>query len=156
MNPAARATLCYVTGADQYCGGMTATRAYVSLGNEDFISLTTFRKTGVGVSTPVWIARDGDALIVTTPDDAGKVKRVRNNARVEMRPCTRMGKVADDAVAVTGYAQIIGGAAGMAPLERVFTKKYRVEYYVFMLIERVVARRQKPRVILRITPTKAA
>ena len=135
---------------------MTANPAYVSLGDEAFISLTTFRKTGEAVSTPVWIGRDGDALIVTTPDDTGKVKRVRNNARVEMRPSNRMGKVADDAVTVTGYAQIIGGAAGMAPLEQIIKKKYRVEYYVFMLIERIAAKRQKPRVILRITSDKAA
>lgn len=133
---------------------MTTDPAYVSLGNADFISLTTFRKSGEAVSTPVWIGRDGDALIVTTPDDTGKVKRLRNNARVEMRPSTRMGKVADDAVTVTGYAQIIAGAAGMAPLEQIIRKKYRLEYYVFMLVERIAARRQKPRVILRITPTK--
>jgi len=135
---------------------MTANPAYVSLGNADFISLTTFRKTGEAVSTPVWIGRDGEALIVTTPDDSGKVKRLRNNARVEMRPSSRMGKVADDAVTVEGYAQIIGGVAGMAPLEQIIRKKYRMEYYVFMLIERIAARRQKPRVILRITPTRAS
>lgn len=135
---------------------MTPNPDYVSLGNADFISLTTFRKSGEAVSTPVWIGRDGDALIVTTPDDTGKVKRLRNNARVEMRPSTRMGKVADDAVTVTGYAQIIAGAAGMAPLEQIIRKKYRMEYYVFMLVERIAARRQKPRVILRITPTRAS
>jgi len=135
---------------------MTANPAYVSLGNADFISLTTFRKTGEAVSTPVWIGRDGEALIVTTPDDSGKVKRLRNNARVEMRPSSRMGKVADDAFTVEGYAQIIGGVAGMAPLEQIIRKKYRMEYYVFMLVERIAARRQKPRVILRITPTRAS
>jgi len=133
---------------------MTPNPDYVSLGNADFISLTTFRKSGEAVSTPVWIGRDGDALVVTTPDDTGKVKRLRNNARVEMRPSTRMGKVADDAVTVSGYAQIIAGAAGMAPLEQIIRKKYRLEYYVFMLVERIAARRQKPRVILRITPTR--
>jgi len=135
---------------------MTADPAFVSLGAEDFISLTTFRKNGEAVSTPVWIGRDGDALIVTTPDDTGKVKRLRNNARVEMRPSTRMGKVADDAPTTTGYAQIIGGAAGMAPLEQIIRKKYRAEYYVFMLVERIAAKRKKPRVILRITPTRPA
>jgi len=135
---------------------MTPNPDYVSLGNADFISLTTFRKSGEAVSTPVWIGRDGDALIVTTPDDTGKVKRLRNNARVEMRPSTRMGKVADDAPTVAGYAQIIAGAAGMAPLEQIIRKKYRLEYYVFMLVERIAARQQKTRVILRITPTRAS
>ncbi len=45
---------------------------------ERFVSLTTFRRDGTPVATPVWIARDGDALVVTTPADSGKVKRLRS------------------------------------------------------------------------------
>ena len=40
--------------------------AFAALGDEQFLSLTTFRKSGERVSTPVWIGRDGDALMVTT------------------------------------------------------------------------------------------
>ena len=36
-------------------------------GRQKFASPTTYRRSGVGVPTPVWIARDGDALVVTTP-----------------------------------------------------------------------------------------
>ena len=55
--------------------------------------LTTFRKTGVGVSTPVWFAVEGDVLYMLTDPKAGKVKRVRNNCRVQMAPCSFNGKV---------------------------------------------------------------
>ena len=73
---------------------MTSTdSAFAALGDEWFLSLTTFRKSGERVSTPVWIGRDGDALIVTTPQASGKVKRLRNSPRVEVRPCNRMGRV---------------------------------------------------------------
>ncbi|WKK72242.1 hypothetical protein Q0F99_04380 [Rathayibacter oskolensis] len=51
---------------------MTLSPALSALSDESFVSLTTFRRTGAGVSTPVWIARDGAALIVTTPAGAAR------------------------------------------------------------------------------------
>ena len=45
---------------------MSLPRALTALGDERFISLTTFLRSGNAVSTPVWIARDGDVLAVTT------------------------------------------------------------------------------------------
>ena len=46
--------------------------AFAALGNEQFLSLTTFRRSGERVSTPMWVARDGDALIMFTPQASGK------------------------------------------------------------------------------------
>ena len=37
-----------------------------------YVSLTTFRRTGVPVSTPVWAAPDGDSLLVWTRTESGK------------------------------------------------------------------------------------
>ena len=53
---------------------MPTETTFDDLADEKFVSLTTFRKNGVGVPTPVWIGRDGDALVVTTPVGSGKVK----------------------------------------------------------------------------------
>ena len=78
----------------------------LSLADERFISLTTFRRSGVPVSAPVWVARDGAALVVLTPAGSGKVKRLRRNPRVEVRPCGRFGAVADGVVPVEGRAEI--------------------------------------------------
>jgi len=119
---------------------------FPDLADERFISLTTFRRSGVPVSTPVWVARDGDALLVTTPDGSGKVKRLKHTARVEMRPCTRSGKVDEAAATVTGEAEILS-----EDRPEVFRRKYGLEYRIFMRIERLAAGRQKPRVLLRIT-----
>lgn len=115
-----------------------------------FVSLTTFRRSGVPVSTPVWIVRDGDALLVTTPGDSGKVKRLRNNPRVELRPCSRSGKVADDAVVAGGTAIIWSDDADVARGSRMFLDRYRLEYRVFMVIERLFGG-TKRRVMLRIS-----
>ena len=69
--------------------------AFATLGDEEFLSLTTFRRSGERVSTPMWVARDGDALLMFTPTTSGKVKRLRNDPCVELRPCGRFGRVED-------------------------------------------------------------
>jgi PPOX class probable F420-dependent enzyme len=58
-----------------------------------YISLKTFRKNGDGVATPVWFGEEGDRLYVMTRSDMGKVKRIRNNPKVGVSPCTIRGKV---------------------------------------------------------------
>jgi predicted pyridoxine 5'-phosphate oxidase superfamily flavin-nucleotide-binding protein len=52
------------------------------LGSATYLSLTTFRRDGTPVATPVWASQDGDRLYVWTEADAGKVKRVRSNGAV--------------------------------------------------------------------------
>jgi len=58
-----------------------------------YVSLATFRKTGVAVYTPVWFAEDGGKLYVMTNGKLGKVKRIRNNPQVRIAPCTMRGKI---------------------------------------------------------------
>src|SRR5690349_9404791 len=60
---------------------------------QKYISLMTFRKTGVGVSTPVWFGEQDGKLYVMTLSKSGKAKRIRNNPRVNVAPCTMNGKV---------------------------------------------------------------
>ena len=60
---------------------------------QNYISLTTFRKTGAKVATPVWFGADGDKLYVMTLSKMGKTKRIRNNPQVTVAPCTVRGKV---------------------------------------------------------------
>jgi len=61
--------------------------------DQKYISLTTFRKTGVAVATPVWFGEENDKLYVMTRGDMGKAKRIRNNPQVRVAPCTIRGKV---------------------------------------------------------------
>lgn len=64
-----------------------------AISGQKYISLTTFRKSGVAVATPVWFGEDGDKLYVMTRSDMGKTKRIRNNPSVRVAPCTIRGKV---------------------------------------------------------------
>ena len=60
---------------------------------QKYISLTTFRKTGAAVATPVWFGEQDGKLYVMTLSKMGKAKRIRNNPQVRVAPCTMRGKV---------------------------------------------------------------
>lgn len=60
---------------------------------QKYISLATFRKTGVPVYTPIWFAEEGNNLYFMTNSKLGKVKRLRNNPQVRIAPCTIRGKI---------------------------------------------------------------
>jgi uncharacterized protein len=60
---------------------------------QKYISLTTFRRSGVPVATPVWFGEDADKVYVMTRSDLGKTKRIRNNPKLRVAPCTIRGKV---------------------------------------------------------------
>jgi PPOX class probable F420-dependent enzyme len=58
-----------------------------------YISLATFRRSGVAVHTPIWFAEDDNKLYFMTNSKLGKVKRIRNNPQVKIAPSTIRGKV---------------------------------------------------------------
>ena len=58
-----------------------------------YISLATFRKNGVAVRTPIWFAEDNGRLCFMTNSKTGKCKRIRNNPKAMIAPCTVRGKV---------------------------------------------------------------
>ena len=60
---------------------------------QKYVSLTTFRKTGAAVPTPVWFGEQDGKLYVMTRSDLGKTKRIRNNPQVKVALCTMRGKV---------------------------------------------------------------
>jgi PPOX class probable F420-dependent enzyme len=72
-----------------------------SIRGQKYISLTTFRKNGVGVATPVWFGEEDGKLYVMTRSDMGKTKRIRNNPQVKVAPCTIRGKVTGAEFAAT-------------------------------------------------------
>ncbi len=68
----------------------------MSLGDEKYLLLTTFRRNGTPVPTPVWAARDNGTIYVWSAADAGKVKRIRNNGDVTLAPCDFRGNPTGD------------------------------------------------------------
>ena len=61
------------------------------LASAHYVLLTTYRKDGTPVGTPVWaVPRDGK-LYVWTEVDSWKVKRMRRNPAVTVQPCGMRG-----------------------------------------------------------------
>jgi len=72
-----------------------------------YVSLTTFRKDGTGVATPVWHAVTGNELFVVSDAGAWKVKRARNNSAVVVTVCGIRGTIAPGAASAQGTARLL-------------------------------------------------
>jgi len=64
-----------------------------ALAGNKYLSLTTFRKNGAAVATPIWFAEGGGRLYFMTRNDSWKYKRIRNNPQVKVAPCSARGKI---------------------------------------------------------------
>lgn len=105
------------------------------LGDEKYVLLTTFRRSGAAVPTPVWIARDGDALVLYSARDAGKVKRIRAGADVEVTACDVRG-VKPRGETVRGSARILD-EAGSSRARSLIARKYGLAGRIAMLVSRL-------------------
>jgi hypothetical protein len=63
-----------------------------------YVALTTFRRDGRAVTTPVWAAVDEGLLYLFTNAGAGKVKRLRRSSRATVAPCTATGRITGDTI----------------------------------------------------------
>lgn len=132
---------------------MTMAPTLHNLGGERFVLLTTFRRSGEPVSTPVWVLPDAGAALVSTPEGSGKLKRLRNDPRATIQPCDRRGNVEPGAPVVEGRAEIIRDSAATEAVGRRLARKYGVEYRLFMAAEWLLRRGNPKRAVVRITPT---
>jgi PPOX class probable F420-dependent enzyme len=80
------------------------------IGRSRYVNLTTYRKDGTAVATPVWHVVNGDELFVVSDADAWKVKRIRNNGHVVVTVCDFRGKVAPEAPTAEGTARLLDEA----------------------------------------------
>ena len=65
---------------------------FVNLAKPYAVLLTTHKRDGTGVGTPVSLAVEGDHAYFRTPGSAWKAKRIRNNPEVQLAPATVRGK----------------------------------------------------------------
>ena len=102
---------------------------FSGLAKQNYLNLETFKKSGEGVKTPVWFASEpaddlssaSARLYIYTVDNTGKVKRMRNNAKVRVAPCDARGKVLGGWV--DAQAEAISGAE-LAHANAILNKKY--------------------------------
>ncbi len=94
------------------------------VGTANYVLLTTFRKNGSPVATPVWAVLDGDKLYIWTVTDSGKVKRLRNNQAVTLQPCSVTGKPRGQVV--RGTARLLDDE-GSQRVRRLIKRKYVIQ-----------------------------
>lgn len=85
--------------------------------------LTTFRRDGTPVSTPVWVVKLGnDEVGFWTSSGSGKAKRLAHTTRVTVAPCDARGRVSDGAAALDATARVVTGSEFDTIRERVVDK----------------------------------
>lgn len=120
------------------------------LGRARYVSLTTFRKDGTPVATPVWVAADGRELYVWTRSDSWKVKRIRNNGRVTVVACDVRGRVVEGAAVVEGMARPLDGP-GLARVRKLMSRKYTWQFWAVDVPAALARRGKRPHTAIAVT-----
>ena len=100
-----------------------------------YLSVTSFRRDGTGVATPVWFVSDGRRLFALTDLNSGKVRRIRHNPRVLVAPCRVSGKLRGEPVAA--LAEVLTSKADLDRVQQLLLKRYKISYRLVMLFYRV-------------------
>ena len=83
----------------------------MTLADEKYVSLTTFKKDGTPKPGPVWPVDAGDGRVgLITSSESWKVKRLANDDRVELQPSDSRGRAREDTTPVAGSAQVVAGS----------------------------------------------
>ena len=121
-----------------------------------YLSLTSFKRDGTGVPTPVWFASDDGHLLAETDADSYKVKRIRRDPHVRVALCDSRGRVRGESVEAD--ARILPEDE-LERVEGLLAQKYRVDRFTILPIYRLVMRLRgrsshshEPPVALEITP----
>lgn len=111
------------------------------LAGEKYVLLTTFRRNGTGVATPVWAGGDNGELVVWSERTAGKVKRIRRDPRVELIACDVRGRNTSGPT-VVGTARILDDQASER-VRQVIAKKYGVLGHLGIFFSKLRGGRQR-------------
>jgi uncharacterized protein len=107
------------------------------LSDARYISLTTYKRDGNGVATPVWIARSDSTYLFTTGDKAWKTRRLLNNPSVTVQVSDLRGRVAPGATTYTGTGAVKLEPEAVAAAERAITQKYGWQFKATKAVDRV-------------------
>lgn len=103
--------------------------------------LTTFRRSGVGVSTPVWTVPVSDGRIgMWTGAGTGKWKRLRSNPHVTIQACSARGSTRTGSSILDGTAEIVQSGPLFDEVQAAIRAKYGWQIHVIPWISRLQGR----------------
>jgi uncharacterized protein len=122
-----------------------------------YLSITSYRRDGSGVSTPVWFVTEGDRLLVMTDARSGKVKRIRRNPYVTIASCSSRGKL--KAKGMPAHAVLLP-SSDVEHVKQLIAHKYMVDLMFVRPIRAIQAlfhpeRRHEVTAIIAITASPA-
>lgn len=111
----------------------------MSIADEKYIALTTFRRDGTPVSTPVWIvALDAPGTAgFWTSSGSGKAKRIAHTAQVRLQASDARGRTADGSTIVEAAAELVASGPVFDEVKRKIVAKYGFMTKVTKLLGRI-------------------
>jgi uncharacterized protein len=100
-----------------------------------YLSVTSFKRDGTGVATPVWFVSDGRRLFALTDLHSAKIRRIRRNPHVLIASCRADGKLRSEPV--PARAEVLTAAPKLERVQKLLIERYKLSYRIVMLIYRV-------------------
>jgi hypothetical protein len=119
--------------------------SFESLEGKKYVSVTTYRSSGVKVPTPVWFVLKDGRVYVWTETASGKVKRLRHNPKLALAPCKMNG---------TPLGPYVDGVASISQDDSStdLRQAFKSKYGLMLALSRTFIRRNEKQVFLEITP----
>ena len=115
------------------------------------MNITSFKRDGTPVSTPVWVAGENGTLLVISEADSWKVRRIRRDGHVRITSCSARGTPRGEGVDADATID-----SDTAAVETLLVQKYGWMYRAYMrfsTLARRLRRQAEPTgVTIRITP----
>jgi uncharacterized protein len=100
-----------------------------------YLSVTSFKRDGTGVATPVWFVSDGGRLFAFTDLQSAKVRRIRRDPHVLVAACRADGKLRG--VQVSARVEVLTEIAALERVRILLLARYKISYRVVMLFYRL-------------------
>ena len=100
-----------------------------------YLSVTSFKRDGTGVATPVWFVSDGSRLYALTDLHSGKVRRIRRNPHVLLAACRADGKLRGEPV--PARVEVLTATPELERVRKLLIERYKLSYRLVMLVYRL-------------------
>jgi PPOX class probable F420-dependent enzyme len=100
-----------------------------------YLSVTSFKRDGTPVATPVWFVSDGERLFAFTDLHSAKILRIRRNPHVLVASCRPDGKLRREQI--SAHAEVLTSDAELERVQTLLLARYKVSYRVVMLFYRL-------------------
>ncbi len=100
-----------------------------------FLSVTSFKRDGTPVATPVWAGTDGRQLFAFTDLHSAKVRRIRHDPHVLVARCRPDGKLLGGPI--SAHATVLTAPADLERVQKVLLSQHNLSYRIVMLVYRV-------------------